>query len=116
MSSTLNSRNIPQNSIEIIEQMQKWITGICGILQDRDSAYQIVCDYYYEFKNKLNNCKKNAKNDQEKICYDRIINELDRGTNTSPLWVDENDSMPHFMRLREAIRVNLIVLKSLKMY
>ena len=46
MSSTLNSRNIAQNSIEIIEQMQKWIAGICGILQDRDTAYQIVCDYY----------------------------------------------------------------------
>ena len=103
-----------QKTLALVEEMLYWIIGVSSIGRQPEEAYQIVCDYYDDWKAKLRASKEIAKDDAEKICCDNIINALDRGYNFCHNWVYSGQCIAHFTELRGVIRENANVLKSLK--
>ncbi len=97
------STTTTESPYEIIDQMNKWVNNLTSIYRESDEAYQIVCDYYYEFKNELEKSKNQLKMDKEKIYYDNIIFKLNEGINICPNWVCVEQSMDHFQDLKKVI-------------
>lgn len=95
-----NNTNFDENPIlTIVKDMIKWIIPITAIGQDTDTAYQIICDNYYEYINQLNNVNKNL-NWTESAVKKIIISELNGGINNCPMWVTKGKYMTHFNKLK----------------
>jgi hypothetical protein len=107
--------NNHETTLEIVEEMYNWIIKITSINKQQEEAYQIVCDDYQSFIQRLTESKTNTKLENEKKAADFIINCLDHGFNTCPNWITTSQCMEHFVQLRKTIKNSKSILQSISL-
>lgn len=89
--------------------MKKWIEEITWEYRSPEESYQIVCDFYHDFKTELWAKRDTTTKKEEKEAYQSVIDLLDQGTNSCHNWCCEEDCMDHFQFLGGRIRAALLV-------
>lgn len=105
--------NNQETTFEIVKEMDNWIINITSINKQQEEAYQIVCDDYQSFIQRLTESKTNTKLENEKKAADFIINFLNHGFNTCHNWITTSQCMEHFGQLRKTIKNSKLILESL---
>jgi len=85
----------------VLEDIQKKLLGFSGMSREPADAYQIVCDYYYDF---IENLVKSAKTDKEKAACSPVVRDLQKGTEVCCLWVTSGQCMTHFKFLSRSVQ------------
>ena len=93
-----------------LKEMQNLIKQLTNIQQEPESAYQFICDYYYDF---IASLEKNSQTKDEKDATGPVIAVLHRGANECPIWVTSSQCMNHFGVVSRTVRASLDTLDQL---
>lgn len=85
----------------ILKELQDLIKQQTIILHEPENAYQLICDYYYDF---IASLEKNSQTKGEKGATGPVIAVLHKGANECPLWVTSSQCMNHFGLLSRTVR------------
>lgn len=85
----------------ILKELQDLIKQQTIILQEPENAYQLICDYYYDF---ISSLEKNSQTKAEKEATGPVIAVLHKGANECPLWMTSSQCMSHFGLLSRTVR------------